>query len=134
MTRIYNDKIEISSKQVLDFFEKRFDKNDILASVMLRNEATAHIAHKRDKNEGILIKSLISTQEKYTILDIGCGCGRLVNHLKNNIYHYDGIDFTASYINATNELYKKDDSIQFYQMSATELSKEILNKKVTIYY
>ena len=132
MNRIYDENIKISSTQVQTFFEKRFNKNNMLASVMLRNSSSADIAQKRDDNEGKLIKSFIAAQKQYTALDIGCGCGRLVSHLQNNIKYYDGIDFTKPYIQAANELYQNEQNIQFYQMSATKLDKTILNKKYNL--
>ncbi len=129
MNRIYEQNIEISSSQVQNFFESRFNKDDILASVMLRNAQSANIAHLRDGKENTLLHSLIDAQKKYTILDIGSASGRFAGHLKNNIQSYTGIDFAVSYIEAAKELYKNEDAIEFYQMSASELDKSILDKK-----
>lgn len=126
-SRIYGEKARIDGKKVQQFFENRLVKDNPLATVMLRADTDAHIVEKRDANEAQILKKIIDFSAKRTILDIGCGCGRLASHFAQNINYYDGVDFSQPYIDVAKELFKQV-NINFYQMSATNLDKNILNK------
>lgn len=125
-SRIYGDKVDIDSEKVHTFFEKRFCRENPLASVMVRASADDCIADKRNDNEKRLLKNLVDFSEPKKVLDIGCGCGRWAENLQKMLFCYDGVDFTENYVEAAKELFKHNDNIHFYQMSATELNMNIL--------
>lgn len=126
-SRIYGEKIRIDENKVQQFFEKRLVKGNPLATVMLRVDSDTQIFEKRDSNEARELKKIIDFSKNRTILDIGCGCGRLASHFFQNIHYYDGVDFSKPYVDVANELFKQA-NINFYQMSATQLDRNILNK------
>lgn len=123
MSRIYGQKESIDSKKVNAFFEKRFSRENPLASVMLRGDENDGIAEKRDQNENWLLTSLLHINGKVSVLDIGCGLGRWATNMANRLEFYDGIDFARSYVDAANESFQDNDTVNFYQMSATDIDK-----------
>lgn len=121
MSRIYGETADINHEKIRDFFEKRFDKDHPLSSVMLRNSED-HIAERRNQNEKVLLDRLLSDVKKpLSILDIGCGMGRWATNLLDRIAVYDGVDFTSSYVTASNEMFKDYPHIRFYQGLASEI-------------
>lgn len=126
MSRIYGETADINHEKIRDFFEKRFDKDHPLSSVMLRNSED-HIAEKRDQNEQHLMNRLLSdVSQPLSILDIGCGMGRWAANLHDRIALYDGVDFTTSYVEASNQLFKDYPTIRFYQGLASEVDQQPL--------
>lgn len=126
MSRIYGETADINHEKIRDFFEKRFDKDHPLSSVMLRNSED-HIAENRNHNEKILMDRLLADAKKpLSVLDIGCGMGRWATNLLDRIAVYDGVDFTTSYVDASNELFKDYPHIRFYQGLASEIDQQPL--------
>lgn len=126
MSRIYGETADINHEKIRDFFEKRFDKDHPLSSVMLRNSED-HIAENRNHNEKILMDRLLADAKKpLSVLDIGCGMGRWATNLLDRIAAYDGIDFTTSYVEAANKIFKDFPHIRFYQGLASEVGQQPL--------
>ncbi len=49
-----------------------------------------------------------SSKKKLSILELGCGTGRLIDYLNINDFHYKGIDIAKSAILKAQQTYKKD--------------------------
>lgn len=123
--RIYNEPVRIDPQKINLFFEKRFSKDNTLASVMLRANEDG-IAEKRNDNEVLVFQSLVKPVGEYSILDIGCGLGRWVDNLRGNIAHYDGIDFTRQYIDSARNMYSQCPQASFHHMSALDMDRSKL--------
>lgn len=129
MSRIYGQITDINHDKIRDFFEKRFDKDHPLASIMLRN-AEDHVADKRNAKEKELVdRLLIGTKTPFTVLDVGSGLGRWATNLLDRIQCYDGVDFTQSYIDASRHIFSEYPHIQFYQGLASEIDQQPLQTK-----
>ncbi len=127
MSRIYSENVEIDMEKAQQFFEHRFSEENPQASVMLRSSAD-NVAEKRDKNEAKRIEELINFDFYRTILDIGCGYGRLAMHFKEKNIKYDGIDSSKTYIQAAKNIFHEHENINFYVMLADKLDKTVLSK------
>lgn len=91
--RNYGDNIEIDSKAVKCFYDKRFDPERPLGSVMLSDDET--MLRKRDDNETKQVLPLFKLNVMRTrMLDLGCGNGRWHDALKEFVWAYEGIDFS----------------------------------------
>ncbi len=130
--RIYNTKEHIDSEKVHEFFEKRFIKDNPMASIMLRANSNDGVAEKRNENEMNALKELLDYSHPFKMLDIGCGLGRMAGNLESTIEYYDGIDFTKNYIDVANETYIDSSHIHFHNMSATEIDVSILPRKYNL--
>ena len=76
MARIYGKNVAIDSRQVNQFFENRFCKENPLASVMLRPDQGDDIADRRNTNENALVHGFLknrTSDTKLRVLDMGCG-------------------------------------------------------------
>lgn len=98
MSRIYTNKDEkkpsIKQKEVLNFFEQRAKKANILGykQAVIYQDKNPKLAEERDKieKEILLPKFELSGEER--ILDIGCGTGRWAEVLKDKVAYYHGVD------------------------------------------
>lgn len=120
-SRIYGEITNIDENEVKEFFEKRFCKENPLASVMVRSDPNDKIAEKRNTNEINRLRSIYDFSMLPRILDIGCGCGRWASNLKGSYSAYTGIDFCENYIHAANTLFADDPNTTFKSMATTEL-------------
>jgi SAM-dependent methyltransferase len=91
--RNYGDNIEIDPKSVKEFYNKRFDPNRPLASVMMHDDE--EMLRKRDENEKKQVLRLFNLNATRTrMLDLGCGNGRWYEALRELVWAYDGVDFS----------------------------------------
>lgn len=121
--RIYNESVDIESERVQEFFEKRFCKENPLASVMVRGSAHDDVPDKRNQNETRLLYSLMDLSKPLNILDVGCGCGRWASNLDGYIMRYDGIDFAQSYVDTATEIFRGKPCFSFHRMPVTDLTR-----------
>ena len=130
-TRIYEDIIEINKEDVLNFWTKRAEL-DNLNSVLLGNQKTIEENINRNEKEKKLLELFLKNSsinlENCSILDIGCGMGRWANNFANKIEAYTGIDFTESFIIKNKEKFKEFKNINFHTMPIEEINLEKLSK------
>lgn len=62
------------------------------------------------------------------MLDIGCGTGRWLENLKDEISCYVGVDYSKGFVDFLKKKYTNP-NYEFYNLSATELSKTVLERK-----
>ena len=124
--RIYGKKENINPLAVKKFFETRFIKDKPLDSIMLRSGNKDDIAEKRNNSEIIRVNNLLNFKDKFNVLDVGCGLGRFVEILSNNINSYDGIDFTEKYINFASKEYASKERINFHCMLASDIDTRVI--------
>jgi|JI10StandDraft_1071094.scaffolds.fasta_scaffold445544_2 SAM-dependent methyltransferase len=69
-----------------------------------------------------MVKNYVKPFEGCKILDIGCGTGEYIEHLKKYVtdFEYNGFDGEQSYIDSANEKYKDEKNIHFFQKMLTE--------------
>lgn len=129
MARIYNDKANIDTKGVQNFYEQRAKNAKSLKAVLLNERLPSNVADIRNEIEFNNLKKYLGTNQ-YNVLDIGCGMGRWAKNLQDKyIISYDGIDFSHNFIENAKARFKDDNKITFYQMSATKLDKNKLKDK-----
>lgn len=127
--RIYNDKENIDTNGVKNFYEQRAKNTKSLKAVLLNERLPSNAAVVRNKTEFENLKRYLG-DKRYNVLDIGCGMGRWAENLQDKyIISYDGIDFSQNFIKNAKEKFKDDKRISFYQMSATKLDNEKLKNK-----
>lgn len=127
--RIYNDKENIDTNGVKNFYEQRAKNTKSLKAVLLNERLPSNAAVVRNKTEFENLKRYLG-DKRYNVLDIGCGMGRWAENLQDRyILSYDGIDFSQNFIKNAKERFKDDKRIAFYQMSATKLDNEKLKNK-----
>ena len=127
--RIYNDKENIDTKGVQNFYEQRAKNEKSLKAVLLNELLPSNAAVIRNKTEFENLKRYLGDRQ-YNVLDIGCGMGRWAENLQDKyIISYDGIDFSQNFIENAKTKFKDDKRIAFYQMSATKLDKKQLKDK-----
>ena len=131
-SRIYGDKISIDPNQVNQFFEKRFYKDNPLASVMVRPGPDDGVAQKRNANETALVENFLQNREHLRVLDLGCGTGRWANNLGHKFSSYTGVDFTKSYIEAAKEIYAENKNYSFFNCSVTDIDHSIMSQEYDI--
>jgi len=82
------------------------------------------IAPKRVKQfleaEIDFVLSRINPNDK--VLDLGCGYGRVAIRLIDKAYQVVGIDISHANIQLANQLYKRGESIRYFQMDAVNLT------------
>lgn len=129
MARIYNDKENIDTKGVQNFYEQRAKNANSLKAVLLNERLPSNAADIRNEIEFKNLKKYLGDKQ-YNVLDIGCGMGRWAKNLQDKyIISYDGIDFSHNFIENAKIRFKDDNRIAFYQMSATKLDKNKLKDK-----
>lgn len=129
MARIYNNKENIDTKGVQNFYEKRAKNAKSFKAVLLNERLPSNAADIRNETEFTNLKKYLGTKQ-YNVLDIGCGMGRWACNLQDKyIISYDGIDFSHNFIENAKIRFKDDNRITFYQMSATKLDKKKLKDK-----
>lgn len=126
ITRIYDDKVDLKSNDIKEFWAKRALSATGLKTVLLGDDKGAQV--QRNQKECSVLKDAIKELKSLKILDIGCGIGRWVENLGERIESYTGIDFTAEYVRIANEKYMDKKDVNFYEMSVCEMSPEILSK------
>ena len=81
----------------------------------------------RDK----LILRNIKINKNFSVLEIGCGLGSIIDKFIKKIKEYHGVDISLKTINYLNSLYKNQDKIKFYTIDVCQ--KDVsLNKKFDI--
>lgn len=127
--RIHNDKENIDTKGVQNFYEQRAKNTKSLKAVLLNERLPSNATVIRNKTEFENLKRFLGDKQ-YNVLDIGCGMGRWAENLQEKyIVSYDGIDFSQNFIKNAKERFKDDKRIAFYQMSATKLDRKQLKDK-----
>ena len=132
MARIYGKNVAIDSRQVNQFFENRFCKENPLASVMLRPDQGDDIADRRNTNENALVHGFLKNRTSDTelrVLDMGCGMGRWIQNLNGCISSYVGVDFAENYIAAAREIYAARQECSFFHCSVTSPESAILKRQ-----
>lgn len=127
--RIYGTITQINENDVRSFFEKRFCKENPLASVMVRADPNDKIAEKRNVNELNKLRSLYDFSCRPAILDIGCGCGRWASNLADDYSFYCGIDFCDNYIAAAKQIFASNPRVMFKNVAATELTADMFQNR-----
>jgi len=92
--RNYGDKVDINPQAVKDFYDKRFNPERPLGSVMLSDDEA--MLRQRDENEKQRIMPLFHLDAETTsLLDIGCGNGRWYDSFRGRVWGYEGVDFSV---------------------------------------
>lgn len=128
--RIYKEKIDIDTKRVREFYEKRArvleqsdgkGKSVRYATVTFTEEN----AEKWDVMEKDLILHILNIQETDSVLDIGCGIGRWAETVIPLCRRYVGADFSEEMIKFCKENFcdwnLKGKDVSFLNMSFQEL-------------
>lgn len=92
--RNYGDKVDIDPQAVKDFYDKRFNPQRPLGSVMLSDDE--EMLRQRDENEKERVMCLFHLDaERTNLLDLGCGNGRWYDAFHGRIWAYEGVDFSV---------------------------------------
>lgn len=98
--RLYNEKVELDSKRVQEFFEARGRHLNPAAPLtsVLYQDRNPELAEARDAFEKGEVLPLLRLQANDSVLDLGCGIGRWADVLVGGVERYHGVDFSASLI------------------------------------
>lgn len=125
--RVYGQSVNIDLNEVKHFWQRRVNKDNILGSVMLRDDGD--IPQRRDFHEKALLEQILVCLKSDCVLDIGCGIGRLTDFFIPKVRFYQGIDFVKAYIEANNRRYADFPQIAFNEMSATDIRENELERQ-----
>ena len=128
-SRIYEDKVNINNNDTRAFWIDRGKQPINLTSVLLGADKDTQAQVERNIKEKEILISLIKNRKNLKVLDVGCGIGRWVDNLINNMDSYVGIDYSQGFIEYAKEKYKAHSNIQFYEMSLLDISDDLLSKK-----
>ena len=126
-TRIYEETIDINSESVKSFWEKRASENS-LKSVLLGAKFPANSAVLRNEKELNLLIDYFKNKQ-YSLLDLGCGCARWADNLKDYLKSYTGVDFSSEFIKNNKKRFSNYKNFEFINMPITALTHEILSKE-----
>lgn len=127
-SRIYGNREDLSANEVCEFWDARAAEISDLKGVLLGVDLADNSAEVRNTIEKKLLTSQLKKGEKLKILDIGCGIGRWVTNLKQDIDIYHGIDFSKNFVKKASEIYKDYNNVSFFQMSAANIKRNQLLK------
>jgi len=99
-SRIYGDKANINENEMKQFWNKRackYDVNNPFVSIKL-GDRNPERAQKWDEYEKDNIIPLLNITFNDTVLDIGCGIGRLADAIIPNCKFYLGTDYAADLV------------------------------------
>lgn len=119
MTRIKTKKVNISNRNIKNFFKGRVNKLGInpITSVLYQ-DAHPEIAKMRDLYEKKFVLNKIKFNETDIVLDLGCGIGRWADVLKDKVKQYIGTDYIKEFIDYAKERYKTNKNLKFIYCSA----------------
>lgn len=128
MTKFDFGNIKIDSDKVKDFFDSRNKSaTGSLSSVNLQKDKV--LSEARDIHEKNLIVPLLNLTGEENVLEIGCGIGRFVPAIINNVSNYIGLDFSTQLIEIAKKSYSQFDNAHFQVMSATDINQNTLFNK-----
>ena len=74
-------------------------------------------------------------KEEVGIVDVGCGSGRLLKFLPENVKCYVGVDINQRCINTAKEYFEENDRVKFHLFDIEEENlKEVIESKINIIY
>lgn len=119
MTRIKTKKVNISNRNIKNFFKGRVNKLGInpITSVLYQ-DAHPEIANMRDLYEKKFVLNKIKFYGTDNVLDLGCGIGRWADVLKDKVKQYIGTDYIKEFIDYAKERYKTNKNLKFICCSA----------------
>ena len=123
MSRLYGDKENIDSEEVMNFFSERAsrDLESDLSIVLFQDKENSEQRHIEEKK---LLYEHINLEGK-KVLEVGCGIGRWAEALHGKCKSFLGIDYTEDLIEIANKSYDFDDC-KFQVMSATDIKADEL--------
>ena len=124
-TRVYDDIVDINQESVRSFWDGRALTQNSLKSVLLGNKFPADSADIRNRRELSLLIEYFQ-KEKKDLLDLGCGCGRWANNLKDYLKSYVGIDFSSEFIKNDIKNFSQYKNFEFVNASITSIPSDIL--------
>lgn len=75
------------------------------------------------------------SEKKVSMVDVGCGSGRLLNHLPENVKSYVGLDINEKCINTAKEYFSENKKAKFYLFDIEDDDiQSVVNKKIDIIY
>ena len=75
------------------------------------------------------------SEKEVSIVDVGCGSGRLVKYLPENVKSYVGLDINEKCINTAKEYFSKNKKAKFYLFDIEDDDiQSVVNKKIDIIY
>ena len=123
-TRVYNEKIDISTTAAKKFWTEQVNKPITLKTVLLGVDKKNDAQTRRNKKENKILNDLVSNiSSPLNILDIGCGIGRWADNLKDRLDFYTGIDYSKGFIDYAKNKFAANDKIEFYEISACDIDK-----------
>ena len=123
MSRLYGDKENIDSEEVMNFFSERASREleSDLSIVLFQDKENSEQRHIEEKK---LLYEHINLEGK-KVLEVGCGIGRWAEALHGKCKSFLGIDYTEDLIEIANKSYDFDDC-KFQVMSATDIKADEL--------
>lgn len=135
MARIYSDNGEkhtIDQEEVLAFFEARAKKaqqHDVsYKQAVIYQDKNPDLAEARDQAEKALLLPKFSLTGKERFLDIGCGTGRWLHALHEQVVYYHGIDASNGLVEIAKQQFNQS-HIRFSCLNAENLSLDALFEK-----
>lgn len=128
MTRIFSSpseaKPEIDKAAVLDFFEKRAEKAEVLGPTraVIYQDKSLDLAERRDKAEKELLYPLLQLKSTDNVLDAGCGTGRWAESIIPVCGSYCGVDVSPGLIQIARQRYGHYSNARFSVCSLDEIS------------
>lgn len=122
--RIIGKAVPISGTGVAAFFKNRaarFDQEKPLVSVIYQ-DSNPELAVMRDKAEREKLSKLLPWREITSVLDLGCGIGRLAAMFAGRDLSYHGVDFMPEFIKIAQDNHGHLPGFSFQTGSVKDLS------------
>lgn len=132
MARIYShasdDAPEIDKDSVLNFFEERANKVDVLGPTraVIYQDKNIDLAEKRDVAEKKLLLPLLHINDSSRVLDAGCGTGRWAEVVIPECAEYFGVDVSPGLIKVARERFGNRTNASFAVCAVDAMLKEKL--------
>ena len=122
--RIIGKTVPIKGADVAAFFQnraERFDQDKPLVSVIYQ-DSNPELAVMRDRAEKEKLSKLLPLDEVTSILDLGCGIGRLASLFAGSGKRYHGVDFMPEFIKIAQKSYAHELGFSFQTDSVKDLN------------
>lgn len=120
---IKKENIKINYASVKRLFEERNDEEDSIRAIMLETNKGSNLPAMRNEYDRQIIINNIHFYEGFSVLDVGCGAGRLAHLLPPDIDGYVGFDAATSMIKRAQKEFQEKPNFNFLNIDLNEFAR-----------
>ena len=129
--RIYGKKVNVEFQSIESLYNLRAKNScNPINATMLQSDAS-DLPQRRNEYEAQIIAKNIICNEASSVLDIGCGAGRIRSILPRNIELYSGVDFSVEMLKIAKDSYGSFPNTEFINSDLKYLDLSWVEKKYT---